>query len=220
MVEHVEKLYPTAGAEGAAKSILLRVGDCFSGFAAARNFETEDLNSKPQGIPLASLSEQEALGVRGTRSRRLTPRSEMSDVSGLHIKDVMNMDLDELIKKYDVTVRAGVLRYVPEVEHGVAEEPEQKTWSLVRQSEFKEFQVWKRHNVWCFLHNARDIRCLLDCPWRPPCVFCAFQTFRVLSLVFALGMKTMFTALNMYSMLQAMPLELPPMPPSPAQYPA
>ena len=135
-------LYPTAGAEGAAKSILLRVGYCVSGFAAAGDFETEDLNSKPQGIPLANPSVQEAPGVRGTRSRRRTPRSEMSDISGLHVKDVMDMDLDELIKKYNRTVLgARVLKYMPEVEHGVTEEPEQKTWSPVRQWEFKELQV-------------------------------------------------------------------------------
>ena len=57
------------------------------------------------------------------------PRSEMSDVSGFHVKEVMDMDLDELLQKYNRTVRAaGLLRYMLEVDHGVTEEPEQKTW--------------------------------------------------------------------------------------------
>ena len=35
----------------------------------------------------------------------------MLDVSGFHVKDVMDMDLDELIQKYNRTVRAaGLLR--------------------------------------------------------------------------------------------------------------
>ena len=52
----------------------------------------------------------------------------MSDVSGFHVKDVMDIDLDELIQKYNRTVRAaGLLRYMLEADHGLTEEPEQKT---------------------------------------------------------------------------------------------
>ena len=99
----------------------------------------------------------------------------MSDILAFHVKDVMDMDLDELIQKYNRTVRAaGLLRYMLEANHGVTKKPEHKTWSMVRQSEFQEFQVWKRHKVWCFLRYARDTRCLSDCPWRPPCLFCVF----------------------------------------------
>ena len=106
-----------------------------------------------------------------------------------------------------------------EADHGVREEPEQKTWTLVRQSKYQEFQAWKRHKVWCCLHDARDTRCLFDCPWRPPCLFCALQTFRVLCPDLAPGTITVFTALNMCSMLQAMPPQLPPAPQYPPQYP-
>ena len=143
----------------------------------------------------------------------------MSNVSDFHVKDVMDMDLDELIQKYNRTVfAAGLLRYMLEADHGVTEEPEQKTWSLVRQSELQEFQAWKRHKVWCFLRYAHDTHCLFDCPWRPPCFFCAFQTFRVPSLVLAPGTKTVFTAFDMYSMLQAMPPQPPPVPQYPPQH--
>ena len=56
------------------------------------------------------------------------PRSEMSDASRSHVKDVVDMDLDELIQKYNRTVRAaGLLRYMLEADHRVIEEPEQKT---------------------------------------------------------------------------------------------
>ena len=130
------------------------------------------------------------------------------------------MDLDELIQKYNQTVRsAGLLSYMLEAGHGVIAEPEQKTRSLVRQSEFQEFQARKRHKVWCCLRYARDIRCLFNCPWRPPCLFCALRTFRVLSPDLAPVMITVCTALNMCSMLQAMPPELPPVPQYPPQYP-
>ena len=79
------------------------------------------------------------------------------------------MDLDELIQKYNRTVWAvGLFRYMLEADLLVTEEPEQMTWSSVRQPYFQEFQAWKRHKVWCFLLHARDIRCLFDCPWRPP----------------------------------------------------
>ena len=37
-MEHFQTLYPTTGAEGAAKSILRRVGDCVSGCAEAGEF--------------------------------------------------------------------------------------------------------------------------------------------------------------------------------------
>ena len=125
----------------------------------------------------------------------------MSDVSGFHVKDVMDMDLDELIQKYNRTVRAaGLLRYMLEADHGLTEEPEQKTWTLVRQAAFQEFQAWKRHKVSCRLRDARDTRCLSHCPWRPPCLFCALQTLRVLSLDSALVTITVFAALNMRSM--------------------
>ena len=97
-MEHFQTLYATAGAERAAKSILCRVGDCVSVCAEAGEFEAEDPKSKPGGIPLASLSGREARGVLGTGGRPRGPRSEMSDVSGFHVKDVMDMDQDELIQ--------------------------------------------------------------------------------------------------------------------------
>ena len=160
-VAQFQTLYPTAGAEGAAKSILRRVGDCVSGCGEAGEFEAEDPKPKPGGIPLASLSGRQARGVLGTGGRPRGPRSEMSDVSGFHVKDVMDMDLDELIQKYNRTVRAaGLLRYMLEADHGPTEEPEQKTWSLVRQGKYQDVQAWKRHKVWCCLRDARDTRCL------------------------------------------------------------
>ena len=106
------------------------------------------------------------------------------------------MDLDELIHKNYRTVRAaGLLRYMLEADHGVTEEPEDKTWTLMPESEFQEFQAWKCHKVQCFLRYAHDTRCLFDCPWRPPCLFRAFQTFRVLFLALAPGKTTVFTRL-------------------------
>ena len=106
-----------------------------------------------------------------------------------------------------------------EADHGLTEEPEHKTWTLVWQSEFQEFQAWKRHKVWCCLRYARDTHCLFDSPWRPRCLFCALQTFRVLSSDLAPGTITMFTTLNMRYMLQAMLPQLPPVPQYPPQYP-
>ena len=97
-MESFQTLHPTAGAEGAAKRILRRVGDCVSGCAEAGEIEAEDPKPKPGGIPLASLSEREARGVLGTGGRPRGSRSEMSDVSGFHVKDVLDMDLDELIQ--------------------------------------------------------------------------------------------------------------------------
>ena len=149
-MEHFQTLYPTAGAEGAAKSIPRRVGDCVSGCAEAGEFEAEDPKRNPGGIPLASLSGREARGVLGTGRRPRGPRSEISDVSGFHVKDVIDMDLDELIQKYNRTVRAArLLGYMLEADHGLTKEPEQKTWTLVRQAEYQEFQALKRHKVWC-----------------------------------------------------------------------
>ena len=90
------------------------------------------------------------------------PRSEMSDVSGFHVKDVMDMDPDELLQKYKRTVRAaGLLRYMLEADHGLTEEPEQKTWTLVRQAEYQEFQAWKRHKLWslCAMHVIHTVSC-------------------------------------------------------------
>ena len=46
-VEHFQTLYPTAGAEGAAKGILRRVGDCVSGCGEAGEFQAEDPKPKP-----------------------------------------------------------------------------------------------------------------------------------------------------------------------------
>ena len=89
----------------------------------------------------------------------------------------------------------------------------------MRQSEFQEFQAMKRHKVWCCLPDARDTRCLFDCPRQPPCFFCALQTFRVLSPDLAPGTITVFPALNMRSMLQAIPPQLPPALQYPPQYP-
>ena len=95
-MEHFRTVYPTAGAEGVAKSILRRVGDCVSGCAEAGEFEAEDPKSKPGGIPLASFWTLVS-GVLRTGGRPRGPRSEMSDVSSFRVKDVMDMDLDELI---------------------------------------------------------------------------------------------------------------------------
>ena len=53
---------------------------------------------------------------------------------------------------------------------------------------------------------------------RSPCLFCAFQTFRVFSVGSSPGTKSVFIALSMYSVLQAMPLQLPPVPQYPPQY--
>ena len=106
-----------------------------------------------------------------------------------------------------------------EADHELTEEPEHKTWTLVRQSEYQDFQAWKRHKVWCCLRYARDTHCLFDSPWRPRCLFCALQTFRALSSDLALGTITVFTALNMRSVLQAMPPQLPPVPQYPPHWP-
>ena len=49
----------------------------------------------------------------------------MSDVSGFRVKDVMDMDPDKLIHKYNRTVRAaGLLRYMLGADHKLTEEPE------------------------------------------------------------------------------------------------
>ena len=96
-MEHFQTLYPTAGAEGAAKSTLRGVADCVSGCEEAGEFETKDPKLKPGAVPLASLSGREARGVLGTGGWPRGPWSEIWDVSGFHIKDVMDMDLDELI---------------------------------------------------------------------------------------------------------------------------
>ena len=100
-MEHFETLYPTAGAQSAAKSILRCVTDCVRGCMEAGQFETDDPKSKPGGIPLASLSGREARGVLGTGGWPQGPRSEVSDFLGFHVKDVMDMDVDELIQKYN-----------------------------------------------------------------------------------------------------------------------
>ena len=105
-----------------------------------------------------------------------------------------------------------------EADHRVKEEPEQKTWTLVRQADLQEFQAWKRHKVWCCLRYERDTHCLLNCPWRPPYLFCALKTFRLLSPDLAPGRITVFSALNMRSMLQAMPVQLPRVPQYPPQH--
>ena len=84
-MEHFQALYPTAGSEGAAKSILRRVADCVSGCAEAGKFETENPKSKPGGIPLARLSEREArvssvlgTGLRGRGRRCRTSQASTS----------------------------------------------------------------------------------------------------------------------------------------------
>ena len=219
-MEHFQTLYPTSGAEGTAKSILRRVPNCVSGCAEAGKFETEHTKSKPVGNPLVSLCGREARGVLVIWSRPRGPRSEMWDVSVFYIKDFMDMDLGELIHKYNRTVRATeLLRYMLEADHRLIEELEQKTWSPVRQSEFQDFQAWKRHKVWCFLRFARDTRCLFDCPWQPLCLFYVFRMFRVLSLVLAPGTQPEFSVLHMYSMLRSMPLQPPLVPEYPSQCP-
>ena len=119
-MEHFQTLYPTAGSEGAAKSILRCFADCVSGCTEAGEFATEDPKSKPGGILLASLFGREARGVLGTGGRPRGPRSETSDDSGFHVKDVMDIDLNELIQKYNRTVRAaGLLRYMLEADLGL-----------------------------------------------------------------------------------------------------
>ena len=218
-MEHFQTLYQTAGAEGAAKSILCRVGHCVSICAETWEFEAEDSKPKPGGIPLASFSWGQARRVLSTGGRSQGPRSEMSDVSGFHVKDVMDMDQDELIQKYNRTLRAaGLLRYMLEADDGLTEEPEQKMWTLVRQAEYQEFQSWKRHKVWCCLRDAHDTRCLLHRRCRPLCLLCALRTFPVMSPDLPLVTITVFAALNMHSMSHAMPLQLPP-PQYPPQYP-
>ena len=57
-------------------------------FSVVLAIAAEDPKPKPGGIPLASLSGREARGVLGTGGRPRGPRSEMSDVSGFHVKDV------------------------------------------------------------------------------------------------------------------------------------
>ena len=73
--------------------------------------------------------------------------------------------------------------------------------------------------MWCCWRDARDTHCLLDYPWRLACLFCALQTFRVLSPDLVPGTIAVFTALDMGSMLQAMPPQLPPAPQYPPEYP-
>ena len=94
-------MYPTGGAHGTAKIILCPVGDCVSGCAATGELETKDPKSKPEGIPLASLSRREAWGVLGIGSGWRGPRSEISYVSALNVKDVLSMNLNELIRTYN-----------------------------------------------------------------------------------------------------------------------
>ena len=60
--EHFQTLYPTAGAQGAAKSILVLVADCVSGCAEAGEFETEDPKSEPGGTRWKAFLD-EKLGV-------------------------------------------------------------------------------------------------------------------------------------------------------------
>ena len=68
------------------------------------------------------------------------------------------MDLDELVQKYNRNVRAaGLLRYMLEADHGLTEEPEQKTWILVRQSKYQEFQASKRHKAWCGVSHSKGV---------------------------------------------------------------
>ena len=116
----------------------------------------------------------------------------MSQVLGFDVKDVMDMDLDYLIQRYNCTVHAaGLLRYMPEANHGLTEEAGRKTCSVVGLSELQEFQAWKRHKVWWFLLYTRDTQRLFGCSWPHACFFCAFRTFRVLSR-FRYGDETRF----------------------------
>ena len=52
----------------------------------------------------------------------------------------------------------------------------------------------------CCLRDACDTRCLLDCAWRPPWLFSALRTFRVLSPDLAPVTRNVFAALDMRSM--------------------
>ena len=77
-MEHFQTLYPTAGAEGAAKSILRRVADCVSGCAEAGEFETEDrwqafLDEK-LGVSSALEASLEGRGWRCRTSQASTSR--------------------------------------------------------------------------------------------------------------------------------------------------
>ena len=171
VMEHFEVLYPTTRADGAAKRILRRVADGVSGCVETGEFEMEDPKSKPQGIALASLSRRGAWrALRSPKARGMRRpglRSGISDVSAFHVKDVMAVDVDKLIHKYNRTLRAaGPVSYLLETDHGGKEETEHKMWSLVRHTEFQEFQVLKRYKVWCFLCSPRHTRCLFCCPYR------------------------------------------------------
>ena len=106
------------------------------------------------GYPVGKPSWTGSLGP-GIHDQRASggggPNSDISDVLVCHVKDVMDMDLDELIQKYNRTLRVvGLLRCMLETHHGVTKEREQKMWSLVRHTEFQEFPAWKRHTVWSF----------------------------------------------------------------------
>ena len=79
-MERFETLYPTAGAEGAAKSILRRVADLPMVARRPGNSRRRTPKSNPRVIPLASLSGREARGVLGTGGWPRGPRSEMWDV--------------------------------------------------------------------------------------------------------------------------------------------
>ena len=61
-MEHFHTLYPTTGAEGAAKNLLRRVANCLSGCADAGEFQTEDPKSKP-GVSRWQAFLEEKLGV-------------------------------------------------------------------------------------------------------------------------------------------------------------
>ena len=94
---------------------------------AGRVFKVDDPKLKPTGIPLASVPRRESRGVLSTGSGRRGPRADISDISTFHVKDVMDMDRDELMQKYNRTLRAvGLLRYMLQANQRVTEEPEQK----------------------------------------------------------------------------------------------
>ena len=84
-VEHFQTLYPTAGAEGAAKSILRRVGDCVSGCGEAGEFEAETQSPNPgvsrwQAFLDERLAESSALEA-GLESRGRRCRTSQASTS-------------------------------------------------------------------------------------------------------------------------------------------
>ena len=170
-MEHFETLYPTAGAEGRAKSILRRVGDCVSGHAEAGEFEAEDPKLKPWGIPLVSLSTGEDWGVLGARGRPRGPLLVPRQGCDGHGSGRVSPDVQpNRAVSWTVGVHA---RGRPWAEkRNEAEDLDSGT--AVRVQRISSMKAPQGVHE-CCLRDARDTRCLLGCPCRPPCLFCWLQ---------------------------------------------